>query len=244
MYYLLEEWRTSNISITQIYIQIFIQWLTINEFLTLILFLNTPYVSRIRRESRDSADIRLPASSHLSDFRTVQKHSSTLLYIYEATSSRPTADPGPSLYTSVFSSYLPPLSSWTSMETVVSWHGEVNYKRYQSLGVVGRLVGLGSTDSQLPLRADPRARAIVPSLSTSLSSLPPYHSLALLRCYLIWPFLSRSPPSCFLSSFVDLSSSPHISGGSRQFDTPGANIICRVQSVRLPRMSQNRRINF
>lgn len=207
----------------------------------LILFLNIPYVSRIRRESRDSADIRLPASSHLSDFRTVQKHSSTLLY----TKQLPLVAPPriqDLLYISVFSSYLPPLSSWTSMETVVSWHGEVNYKRYQSLGVVGRLVGLGSTDSQLPLRADPRARAIVPSLSTSLSSLPPYHSL--LRCYLIWPFLSRSPPSCFLSSFVDLSSSPHISGGSRQFDTPGANIICRVQSVCLPRMSQNRRINF
>lgn len=121
------------------------------------------------RESRESADIRLPASSHLSDFRTVQKHSSTLLY--EATSSRPTASPGPS----ILLCFLPPSpSSWTPMETVASWHGEVNYKRYQSLGVVGRLVGLGSTDSQLPLRADPRARAIAPSLSSS-----PYPSLSL-----------------------------------------------------------------
>lgn len=77
------------------------------------------------------------------------------------------------LYFCVFQ--LPPsLSSWTPMETVASWHGEVNYKRYQSLGVVGRLVGLGSTDSQLPLRADPRARAIAPSLSSSL-----YPSLSL-----------------------------------------------------------------
>lgn len=81
-------------------------------------------------------------------------------------------------YTSVFQ--LPPSSlphllfllSWTPMETVASWHGEVNYKRYQSLGVVGWLVGLGSTDSQLPLRADPRARAI-PSFLTLLASLPP-----------------------------------------------------------------------
>lgn len=64
---------------------------------------------------------------------------------------------------------LPP--PWTPMETVASWHGEVNYKRYQSLGVVGRSVGLGSTDSQLPLRADPRARATVPSLSFPLLSL-------------------------------------------------------------------------
>jgi len=38
-------------------------------------FRQAPYVSRIHHESRDSADIRLPASSHLSDFRTVQKHS-------------------------------------------------------------------------------------------------------------------------------------------------------------------------
>lgn len=76
------------------------------------------------------------------------------------------------LYFCVFQ--LPPSPSWTPMETVASWHGEVNYKRYQSLGVVGRLVGLGSTDSQLPLRADPRARAIAPSLSSS-----PYPSLSL-----------------------------------------------------------------
>lgn len=68
------------------------------------------------------------------------------------------------------------------METVASWHGEVNYKRYQSLGVVGRSVGLGSTDSQLPLRADPRARATVPSLSFPLHSLSlplPRHSISL-----------------------------------------------------------------
>lgn len=65
------------------------------------------------------------------------------------------------------------------METVASWHGEVNYKRYQSLGVVGRLVELGSHDSQLPPRADPRARATVlflllsPSRFSPLASLPP-----------------------------------------------------------------------
>lgn len=126
------------------------------------------------------------------------------------------------LYFCIFQ--LPPsLPSWTPMETVASWHGEVNYKRYQSLGVVGRLVGLGSTDSQLPLRADPRARAIVPSLSSS-----PYPSLSLpISLSFITtssdPFYfahrhpaSFPPPSIFR---------PHISGGSRQFDTLGAHII-------------------
>lgn len=67
------------------------------------------------------------------------------------------------------------------METVASWHGEVNYKRYQSLGVVGRLVELGSHDSQLPPRADPRARATV----LFLRLLPLFHP----------PFLTLSPLS-------------------------------------------------
>lgn len=73
------------------------------------------------------------------------------------------------------------------METVASWHGEVNYKRYQSLGVVGRLVELGSHDSQLPPRADPRARATV--LSPFLS--PTLFFLLFLYLKLSLPF---SPP--------------------------------------------------
>lgn len=100
--------------------------------------------------------------------------------VYGETSPRscPTAAPA-TFYTSVFQ--LPPSPfRWTPMETVASWHGEVNYKRYQSLGVVGRLVGLGSTDSQLPLRADPRARAIASSLSLSSFSSLPLPSFALL----------------------------------------------------------------
>lgn len=82
------------------------------------------------------------------------------------------------------------------METVASWHGEVNYKRYQSLGVVGRLVELGSHDSQLPPRADPRARATVLFLllSPSLLSLPlPFFHTSLSLS------LSSSFPSNFLS---------------------------------------------
>lgn len=159
--------------------------------------------------------------SHLSDFRTVQTHSFT-----SCRGTTPCAHHRRSsaiFYTSVFQLLPPPpalplaLLSWTPMETVASWHGEVNYKRYQSLGVVGWLVGLGSTDSQLPLRADPRARAIPsslhsPSLHSSLSlcfspalsfllflSLPRYHLARL--------FLSCSLAPCFLPSFVDPSSS-------------------------------------
>lgn len=129
----------------------------------------------------------------------------------------------------LFSSYNPPprlplaLLSWTPMETVASWHGEVNYKRYQSLGVVGWLVGLGSTDSQLPLRADPRARAIPSSLAL-LPSLPLSYplSLCLTLSSSLLPrlFLSYSPR--LRLSFVDPSSSPHVSDEPRRFDAPGA----------------------
>lgn len=77
------------------------------------------------------------------------------------------------------------------METVASWHGEVNYKRYQSLGVVGWLVGLGSTDSQLPLRADPRARAIPSSLAL-LPTLPLSLSLTVSTLILHSLFFSLS----------------------------------------------------
>lgn len=131
----------------------------INEFFTCTFFPKHPL------EKAESP--RISGYPHPVIFRTVQKHLSTLLY--EATS---TASPGPSILLCFPATSFP--SSWTPMETVASWHGEVNYKRYQSLGVVGRLVGLGSTDSQLPLRADPRARAIAPSLSSS-----PYPSLSL-----------------------------------------------------------------
>lgn len=120
------------------------------------------------------------------------------------------------------------------METVASWHGEVNYKRYQSLGVVGRLVGLGSTDSQLPLRADPRARAIAPSpsLSASFPPSPPLFALHLHRlslylshCYYhpILPLLSVTLSfATTLIPFPPLSTlRPRVSDGSRQFDAPG-----------------------
>lgn len=160
-------------------------------------FFPSPSTLRVTNtSSRDSADIRLPASSHLSDFRTVQKHSSTLCR--GTTPPLSAADPWRSSIL-LFSSYRPSsrhplfLLSWTPMETVASWHGEVNYKRYQSLGVVGWLVGLGSTDSQLPLRADPRARAIP---SSPALFLPLYHLVQL--------FLSHSqrsasfPPSSIL----------------------------------------------
>jgi len=128
--------------------------------------------------------------------------------------------------------YLSLSPSWTPMETVASWHGEVNYKRYQSLGVVGRSVGLGSTDSQLPLRADPRARATVPSPLLPLSLLPtpplfllllpysPFHvSSHSLSFRLIRAFPSCSPPSRFLSSPLSILA---VSDGSRQLDAPGA----------------------
>jgi len=96
------------------------------------------------------------------------------------------------------------LLSWTPMETVASWHGEVNYKRYQSLGVVGWLVGLGSTDSQLPLCADPRARAIPSSLAL-LPSLPPSLSFSLATALSVSFYLIHQR---FLPSLVDPSSSP------------------------------------
>lgn len=147
-----------------------------------------PYVSQIRCGNRDLADIRLPVSSHPTDFRTVQKPLALVHLVYGATPLRPTSIRRPSIL--LFSSHLPPIlppslpalsPPRTPMETVASWHGEVNYKRYQSLGVVGRLVGLGSTDSQLPLRADPRARAIAPSpsLSASFPPSPPLFALHL-----------------------------------------------------------------
>lgn len=127
------------------------------------------------------------------------------------------------LYFCVFQ--LPPSSSsWTPMETVASWHGEVNYKRYQSLGVVGRLVGLGSTDSQLPLRADPRARAIAPSLSSS-----PYPSLSLpISLYFIATssvlfYLVRRP-----ASFPPLSIfHPHLTSVADQ-DNLTPYLICKI----------------
>lgn len=89
------------------------------------------------------------------------------------------------------------------METVASWHGEVNYKRYQSLGVVGRLVELGSHDSQLPPRADPRARATVLFLllSPSLLSLPlPFFHTSLSLSLLFLPLELSLPFSPSLSS--------------------------------------------
>lgn len=89
------------------------------------------------------------------------------------------------------------------METVASWHGEVNYKRYQSLSglLVGRsdgvggwadergegrgsIVGLGSPDSQLPPRGT-LARAHEPSSA----QLQLAHSIS--RNH---PTVSSSPP--------------------------------------------------
>lgn len=83
------------------------------------------------------------------------------------------------------------------METVASWHGEVNYKRYQSLGVVGRLVELGSHDSQLPPRADPRARATVLFLLLSPSRFPPSHSSSTPPSLLFLPPETFSPVPSF-----------------------------------------------
>jgi len=137
----------------------------INEFLTCTFFSKHPL------EKAESP--RISGYPHPVIFRTSGPSRNTHPPSY--TKQLPRAPPRVQdlLYFCVFQ--LPPSpSSWTPMETVASWHGEVNYKRYQSLGVVGRLVGLGSTDSQLPLRADPRARAIAPSLSSS-----PYPSLSL-----------------------------------------------------------------
>lgn len=115
------------------------------------------------------------------------------------------------------------------METVASWHGEVNYKRYQSLGVVGRLVGLGSTDSQLPLRADPRARAIAPSPSLSPSSPPSVSSSSSPMLAVSILLASFHPFPLSLSSATTLlplpplsTLRPRVSDGSRQFNAPGA----------------------
>lgn len=79
------------------------------RFIYFFSFAKPSYVSRIRRESRDSADIRLPASSHLSDFRTVQKHSSTLCR--GTTPPRFSADPWRSSILLFSSRSLPPTLS-------------------------------------------------------------------------------------------------------------------------------------
>jgi len=206
----------------------------------------------MRREGQDPADIRYPpASSHLFDRpaftshveqppRALPRFGDLSYFCFPATPplslslslSRSLAlslSRSLSLSLSVYLSLSP---SWTPMETVASWHGEVNYKRYQSLGVVGRSVGLGSTDSQLPLRADPRARATVPSPLLPLSLLPtpplfllllpyspfhvPSHSLSF---RVIRAFPSCSPPPRFLSSPLSILA---VSDGSRQLDAPGA----------------------
>jgi len=182
------------------------------EFLILF-FCRIPYVSRIRCKSRDVCGhpaTRIQSSFGFSD------RPETFIHPLSRNNLPPCATVDPRVRSSIFlfSSYRPPalflfLLSWTSMETVASWHGEVNYKRYQSLGVVGWLVGLGSTDSQLPLRANPRARAI----PSSLALLPLSLSLSL-SFYLI----HQHPASFPLSSILR----PHISDESRRFDALGA----------------------
>lgn len=128
-------------------------------------------------------------------------------YVGEQPLRTPLLIPGDLLYFCFPATVLPPshplfLLSWTPMETVASWHGEVNYKRYQSLGVVGWLVGLGSTDSQLPLRADPRARAI------------PSSPAVFLRLYhLVQLFLSLSQHS---ASFPPSILRPHLTSVTNQ----------------------------
>lgn len=82
------EWRTSFNNPKFVFKHSFSDSPSMNFWL-IHFFASTPYVSQIHRESRDSTDIRLPASSHLSDFRIVQKHSSSTL-LYEATCSHPT----------------------------------------------------------------------------------------------------------------------------------------------------------